>query len=177
MLCPGDRALIKPVDGQRIISEAICWWTNSRYSHIEPIVHHDGTSLNITWPRHKWNNIGSYFDGRHRVVLLRPLPLFNRGQVRAWVKMVRNLKRDYGAYDLKSFLGFLLNKPIEERRSVFCSEGTLMADHAAGFLLRRDYLFVTPESYHEFMIAGAFRKIFDMDRPTREDFLMLRGEP
>lgn len=150
----GDRILIKKIHGWKLIPELICWWTNSQFSHIEAIIANDGTAVDATWPRVRLHNISDYLNDNYRVVVIRPRCPFPEKLLTGWIY---NLNLMIGRrYDLKSFIGFLCNKKIGNSEAMTCAESVLWADRSVGFLLGHDGWYITPQSYWDFTVAGAF---------------------
>lgn len=159
---PGDRALIKKVHGFKLIPELICWWTNSQFSHIEAIIDDEGTAVDATWPRVRLHNISDYLNGNYRVVVIRPrrpFPSFPEKLLLNWIDTLLSMVDR--RYDLKSFIGFLCNKRVENSQAVTCAESVLLADKSVGFLTGHDGWYITPQSYWDFTIAGAFEVVYD----------------
>ena len=170
MLKCGDRLLVKKIKGWKLIPEIICWWTDSKYSHIEPIYRENGDSVDASFPKLIESNIGKYFDGMHRVMLIRPVVAFDD------VKWRTNLADCIGkGYDLLSYLGFVFNKNIQDKAKYNCSELVLLLDRSACIL--RDYdSYIRPESYYDFAIAGMFEIVFQKDFADMNDFNKLRED-
>lgn len=155
----GDRALIKRRKGfARYISELICWWTNSKFSHIEPILDSAGNSIDVTVPTIKKSNIRKYLNGDYRVVVIRPVqPIPDLG---AWIMAGHDV---LGVrYDLLSYIGYLINKPIQGRKTFNCSEATFYMDQKAGLFKAAQNLFISPQTYADFTVAGMFTVIYEM---------------
>lgn len=153
-LLPGDRAIMQKRGG--LAARLIGWWTNSPWSHVEPIIGADGCSVDATWPRLIESNVHKYLTDEYAMIILRPI---------GWTEAQRNsfAKAARGAismkYDILSYLGFPLNVPVQDKRKLHCAELCLMADHAAGEFLGHDGAFVTPQTYWDFYIAGAFEVV------------------
>lgn len=155
----GDRVLIKPIAGFRLIQEGICWWTNSQFSHIAPVLAENGSSIDVTVPKVKLCNVWEYLgNDRYRAVVIRPRSLFVPAEAAEWSASL--LSQVGKRYDLMSFIGFLANKPLEDRNRVNCAEAIMQADHAAGRWPEHDGMYVSPQTYWDFTCAGAFDVIW-----------------
>jgi hypothetical protein len=173
MIRIGDRALIKKIRGFHALQETICWKINSRFSHVEPIISKEGDSVDATVPRLKRSNIKKYFNGQYRVWILRPLPKLTKEQAIKFA-ITTQLCIDM-KYDLFSYLGFVINKPLEHKGQLNCAELVLRADHSIGLLERHGGIFISPQSYVDFAMAGMFDIVYAEDCPEQSDFTYLKG--
>lgn len=150
--------LMKKVHGFRILEEGISWWLNSKFSHIEPILAPDGKSVDYTFPHARLNNINSY-NSDWRMIIIRPVN-FTPDQSLLWLRTIVetiNIK-----YDLVSYFGFLANKQIQDKDKLNCAEAVLLADQSAGLLTMHDGMFISPQSYWEYTVAGLFQTIAEI---------------
>ena len=181
MIQAGDLVLIKKITGFHFMQEGICWWLNSKHSHAEGILTEDGYSMNFTMKFNKTkmqfyhthvHNIEIYFQGHHRITILRPTGITKEQQD----KFVNSLLNKVGTkYALLEYLGFLSNKVIDDPTKWHCCSGTLQAYHDAGMFLKRNMDFISPASFEEWScFPQIFEIIFDKDKPTEEDFINLK---
>ncbi len=165
MICPGDIFLSKPVMGFRLVQEAICWWTDSGYSHAEIAIDNLGNSIDFRWPTTASSNVLRYFDGKHRVLILRPVFTFDPRILE------RSLTSKLGAkYALREYLGFVTNKRIADSGQWHCGSGNLAAYQDAGGLVMADRFFVTPQTFVRYAEAGAFEVVARLFGPDPADF-------
>lgn len=153
----GDRILVKQVKGFRPLSELISGATFSKYSHAEPILNEKGDSIDATWPRVKRSNIDKYFDGRHRVKILRPIHKMDKSQEAAWLTCcIMKVGKWYNLWHRN------------------CAGVVYDADRLVGILgLIKQEVF-TPQMYLVFADGGCvFETIFEAECPTEEDFKKL----
>jgi hypothetical protein len=167
MLLAGDRVLIKKIRGFNILQELICWKTNSRFSHIEYILDYLGNSIDFRYPKSINSNIRVYFDGNWRVVLMRP----NFEITPEWVETANLLAGV--PYDVISYIGFIENKMIEDKRKINCAEGQLICDHIAGQFIKEQGRLISPQTYWDYMIAGKFDLVWSKDCPDYNDLKKL----
>lgn len=161
----GDRALVKRVGHP--ISELICWKTNSRFSHVEPIFATDGSSIDATLLYPKLNNVWNYADEGSRIMILRPVPAFTLDQRDAWHRALmvaydKALQQPLYGYDLTTYFGFAGNKRADDKQRVNCAELCFLPDRAAGLFPLEDGYLISPQSYWDYAVAGAFEVIFQM---------------
>lgn len=151
-----DRALVKKIAGFRWISELISGGTFSKFSHGEPILNAQGDSIDATIPKIKRSNISKYFDGKHRVRILRPLKALNQFELEGWY--VNCIKKEGKWYNL-----FKRN----------CAGTIYDADKAIG-LLNVTQKVVTPQMYNLLAEAGClFEVVYDAYKPDMNDFKKL----
>lgn len=174
MIKIGDKVLTKQIKGiGKIISESICWWTNSSYSHIVSILSSEGIVLDATFPKPLKRNLSHYFDGNHRICIIRPVPKFTKVDTLKFLNaadtVFKLIDTKKIGYDLTSYVGYIFNKKIQDKELFNCSESALFCDQFAGRFLKHDGYFITPQSYYEYMIAGAYEVIYQKDYATIDD--------
>ena len=152
VLRTGDMLLTTVADG--VVSTGIRWRLNSDFSHCVPILA-PGFTIEVYTPKARVETL-SYFRGRD-FVALRLVDELTPGEANNFAKMalmLRGIK-----YDLKSFLGFIANQNIQDRKKLNCAEGTLLCYQAAGRFLEREIGRVSPQSFYEWYKGGIFRKL------------------
>lgn len=169
----GDIALVKKVRGFKVLQEAICWWLNSEYSHVEPILDSNGNSVDFQmgWTAkggisgNRSSNVGKYFNGEWRVTILRPNFLVDET---AFTESL--ISRVGTKYALLDYIGFLTNKPISSQGKYHCGSGTLKAYQDSGVLRRHNGKFCSPQSFQEYYVSGLFNEVWSSGCAKVEDW-------
>lgn len=166
------------------ISEGISGATFSKFSHIEPILNSQGDSIDATFPKIKRSNISQYFDGKHRVRIIRPLPspLFGKEDIYPLLCSPPPLSFLFKRVALNQLEleGWYVNciKKIGKWYNLFkrnCASVCFDADRAVGRLMGVSIKTPTPEMHNLLAEVGCeFEIVYDAYKPNKEDFKKLR---
>lgn len=155
------------------VSEIITYWS-PYISHVE-MVYLEKVSLNITFPRPKFRKIEDIFNGKNRVIIIRPLFNFD---LDAYERLVYRIYRDC-KYDLfTSFLGHIFGKNWQSKRKrVNCSTGWLKVWQELGYFKAVNAERFKPRDAYMLMMgmveAGKAEIVFQKDRAVIEDYAKL----
>lgn len=149
-----DLVLVKHTKGfSGVLSNLICWWLNSEYSHCLPVISESGYVLNAGYPNIDISHL-SFYERDCKMIILRPTWSLSDEDINNYMKSIYWLKGC--RYDLLSYLGFLSNKKIQDMDSYNCAEAALFCYRSMNRFLSYDGRYVSPQTFIDFAHAGVF---------------------
>lgn len=155
-----------------ITSMGIAAKYNAEVSHVEPIINSKGDSIKASFYRVKYNNIGEYFDGKHRVWIIRPTKDYTRAESRLWVETA--LAKVGKFYDFNYFRYIVNWFPSASEDNYWnCAEVALDCFQTIGRYEDMNMPRVNPYVFEILAQSGDFTTVFHAKAPTQEDFQKL----
>lgn len=130
--------------GRGLGSRLLQWFLHGKFSHSIPMISKTHGLNTGFFRKSKVEDVTRYLTGNHRVRRIRPVNL----DVDTFCTEIYRLEGN--KYDIKSYMGFIVNKDMEITSKLHCAEATLLAAHAGGVLLERDLSLVSPQTFYEF---------------------------
>jgi len=171
MLQIGDVIIVKRFGNP--ISEAITVWSKM-FSHVEPVIDANGSTVEATVPKIRFGHISNYFQGKHRVAVLRPAIPLNDDERRKFVITACDMVGRW--YDVWSLIGHVINKRLQKAEYYNCAELTLQCFKSIGRLTQLPIDIIKPSHFFVLACGGFFRTVFYKVRPTKIDYEKLMME-
>lgn len=106
--------------GTGLLSEAIEWYTHSKYSHIRVAVS-DTEFIEATWPKVRKGNISELKEYKAGEIIIKtPIdPLTQEEQTRLILFLTKKIGK---RYDWQGLISFLVRKNVQNKNWYFCNE-------------------------------------------------------
>lgn len=114
--------------GTGLISEAIQWYTHSKYSHIR-IAISETEFIEATWPRVRKGNISELKKGYTIKTPIYPLTADEQAELVAFLESKIGAK-----YDWRGLISFIIRKQVQNKVWFFCNE---LAEEAYIYIKRK----------------------------------------
>lgn len=152
-----------------ITSMGIAAKYNSVVSHVEPIVNSQGNSVRADFYRVKYANVSDFFDGKHRVWIIRPTKDFTNAERRLWVETA--MAKVGKLYDFNYFRYIVNWFPSAKIDNYWnCAEVVLDCYQTIGRYEDMVMVRTNPYVFEILAQSGDFTTVFHAKAPTKADF-------